>query len=338
MGEARLASCPTLARWGVSAHADLVYRALTAFGPQSRVELARSLKIGERPVQAALDELLGFGSALVARDADRARVRVWRGRPPESVVRILRDRQAHIAKARHQLERRLSTLDVVGTPIDWRAARPIYGVGAVRSRVAELVTAERWEHLSMNPEPAFSATSAKAGVPILRAALQRGVATRTLGVPVAAEDESEAHTTDLYEYDLEYRELPQQPIKLMVMDRATVFLPLDPAANFTQGVWELTEPSLVDRVVSFFLRQWSTATAPADRGWIPPAALSHREQAIFRLLATGATDAVVAARLNLSVRTVAYALEDVMDRYGARTRFQLGLLLGAQIDENRQHT
>ena len=52
---------------------------------------------------------------------------------------------------------------------------------------------------------------------------------------------------------------------------------------------------------------------------------------------TGAI-AVLAARLNLSVRTVAYALEDVMDRYGARTRFQLGLLLGAQIDENRQHT
>jgi DNA-binding CsgD family transcriptional regulator len=319
---------PTLTRWGVSPQADLMFRALTTFGPKSAAELARSLQLPERQVRAALDELHGLDAADVVCDAPSANARVWEGSPPESVAEGLRQRQAQLAAARRRLERRLSILDIVHGPVDLRTARPICGIAGVRARLAELVAAEREEHLAMNPEPAFSATSARAAAPPSRAALRRGVTVRTLGVPASEEDRSEAYAPEMFGYGLQYREMPQQPIKLMVMDRTTAFLPLDPAADFRGGVWEVADQSTVDEVVAFFVRQWSLAGPPADRGWVPPAGLSARERAILAVLSSGATDATAAAKLNLSVRTVAYAVQNLMERYGVRSRFQLGLVLG----------
>jgi DNA-binding CsgD family transcriptional regulator len=250
-------------------------------------------------------------------------------------VATLRDRQALLASGRFHLGRQLSTLDIVDAPAAvLRTARPVYGVHAVRRRLAELVRAERREHLAMNPEPAFTATSAKAAIPASRAALQRGVTTWTLGVRAAAEDQSEAQTKELYGYGLQYRELPQQPIKMMIMDRTTAFLPLNPAALFSAGVWEISCPVVVVQLVSFFLRHWSIAIEPSLTGWEPPTSLSPREQAIVGLLATGATDAAVAAKLNISVRTIAYTLRDLMERHGVQNRFQLGLVLGSQPVQN----
>jgi DNA-binding CsgD family transcriptional regulator len=324
-------SAPTLTRWGVSAHADLVYRMLTTFGPRSDSALAGALQLPVKTVRAGLEELHGLGAAEPLPSPPRPLERSWRATSPSTVVSVLRARQDLLTRARFHLPRQLSTLDIVEpSEAALRTARPIYGLPAVRGRLAELVAAERREHLAMSPEPAFSAASARAGIPAGRAALQRGVTAWTLGVPTSAEDRSEEQTRELYGYGLRYRELPQQPTKMMIMDRTTVFLPLNPAALFSHGVWEISSPAVVDGLVSFFLRHWSAAIEPKARGWVPPAALTAREQAIVTLLAAGATDAAVAARLGLSVRTIAYTLRDLMERYGVQTRFQLGLVLGSQ--------
>ncbi|WP_155388391.1 helix-turn-helix domain-containing protein [Catellatospora paridis] len=58
--------------------------------------------------------------------------------------------------------------------------------------------------------------------------------------------------------------------------------------------------------------------------------LTPRERMIVVLLAKGYTDAAIAAKLDLSVRTIAYTLSSLMDRFGVSTRFQLGLRLGAE--------
>jgi DNA-binding NarL/FixJ family response regulator len=56
--------------------------------------------------------------------------------------------------------------------------------------------------------------------------------------------------------------------------------------------------------------------------------LTLRERAIVDLLAEGCIDAVVAHRLGISQRTIAYTLRTLMDRLGVENRFQLGLTLG----------
>jgi DNA-binding CsgD family transcriptional regulator len=57
--------------------------------------------------------------------------------------------------------------------------------------------------------------------------------------------------------------------------------------------------------------------------------LTPRERAIIELLAQGHTDETAARELELSRRTVGYALGGLMGRLGVDNRFQLGLALGA---------
>ncbi|WP_412540495.1 helix-turn-helix domain-containing protein [Longispora sp. K20-0274] len=49
--------------------------------------------------------------------------------------------------------------------------------------------------------------------------------------------------------------------------------------------------------------------------------LSSREHAIIALLAAGHTDASASVELDISVRTIAYTLSDLMGRLGVRNRF-----------------
>ncbi|MBB5872680.1 DNA-binding CsgD family transcriptional regulator/predicted DNA-binding transcriptional regulator [Allocatelliglobosispora scoriae] len=322
---------PLLTRWGVSIHADLVYRTLTLQGSRSGGELTRSLELSARTVSAALDELHGLGIVALVADAKLAQGRVWRGHPPESAVRTLREQQHRLATARRELHRQLSVLDLVEiTPAELREARPITTVDAARRRLGELMAAERHEHLAMNPEQAFTGATTKAAIPTAREVLLRGVATMTLGVPAAVEDESELHAVELDDYGLQYREQASQPIKLMIMDRTTAFLPLEPDSNFSRGVWEISSAQAVSRLVAFFLGRWHSAVEPLPRA-AAPMPLSSRERAIITLLARGETDGSVATTLGLSVRTIAYTVRELMERNGVTTRFQLGLALGAEV-------
>ena len=91
---------------------------------------------------------------------------------------------------------------------------------------------------------------------------------------------------------------------------------------------EVRAAAAVDALVELFLRRWDEAGA-AHRGAARTMKLTSREQAIVTLLANGHTDASASAQLGLSVRTIAYTLRGLMDRYGVQNRFQLGLLLGA---------
>lgn len=59
----------------------------------------------------------------------------------------------------------------------------------------------------------------------------------------------------------------------------------------------------------------------------PPPPLSPREERSVALLAGGCTDTVVGRRPAVSERTVTATVRALMDRYDARSRFQLALRL-----------
>ena len=81
-------------------------------------------------------------------------------------------------------------------------------------------------------------------------------------------------------------------------------------------------------------RPWLPTQTPRHHTPAPPPgppmiALTPRERAIVELLAQGHTDETAARELELSRRTVGYALGGLMSRLGVDNRFQLGLALGA---------
>jgi DNA-binding CsgD family transcriptional regulator len=126
---------------------------------------------------------------------------------------------------------------------------------------------------------------------------------------------------------MRYRELPSVPTKVMIFDRRVAVLPLDPL-DVAKGALELAVPDAVRSVAAWFLRQWDTARPPRE-GLATTVDFTPREQSIVALLAAGHTDASAAAQLGVSVRTVAYAVRGLMDRYNVQNRFQLGLVLGS---------
>ncbi|MFE0458591.1 LuxR C-terminal-related transcriptional regulator [Kitasatospora sp. NPDC058965] len=311
----------------MSAPADLVHRTLTALGPSTQAELAATLKMARRRVQEALDELRAVGGC----EPEGARQPRWRAAAAHTLADALRRRRLETAAAANTLRQRMTSpgglaikeadlSTAFGTTI-----RPLFGSEQVRARLGDLVAAEHCEHLAMNPEPAFDNRTLQAAAPLDRKLVSRGIQLFSLGVPRAADDRSGAHTQELIAGGMHYRELPALPTKLIIIDRTTAIVPIDPGTP-GKGAWEITTPAVLHRLTELYLQYWHQGITP-ERRWTPPMSLTPRERAVLSLLADGHTDDSAAAQLGLSRRTIAYTIADLMERYNARNRFQLGLFL-----------
>ncbi|MEU4603375.1 helix-turn-helix transcriptional regulator [Kribbella sp. NPDC023972] len=118
------------------------------------------------------------------------------------------------------------------------------------------------------------------------------------------------------------RTMPYIPMNALVIDGSIAVLPAD-SANSSVAVLRLT--SVVTNAIELFERIWPDAVPLAGDDLPDDTDLSGREQEMLRLLALGATDEVAAAQLGISVRTVRRMVAQIMNRLGARSRFQAGV-------------
>jgi len=307
---------PTLTRWGLSADADLIYRALALLGPADAHRLARELGLARTRTKSALDELAAAGAAVLAGGA-------WAARTPAEVVQRFRRRPPPAPPAAERWRQHFATIDGIAAAgrLDV-PARLWPSRAATRDRVAYLATVERHEHLTINNEPVFSAESTSAGRPVDRRLAARGVRLRVIdrdqnprpgavgAVPLGP-----------------VRRVAAPPVKLMVFDRKVALFPADPL-DLERGYVEVADEKFVAGLCALFERLWAEGSDPY-RQEVIPIDLSPRESALVGLLALGHTDQTAAGELGLSPRTVAYTLRALMDRLGVRNRFQLALTLGA---------
>jgi DNA-binding CsgD family transcriptional regulator len=313
---------PVLTRWGVSADADLVYRALTQLGPMDDGRLARELGMSTARVRSATEELEARGAGF------RRPAHAWAAAPPSEVMcRLRRARPARTADDRASRWRsHVAAVDGLG-PFDVSAVRHWPSRAAARWRAAQLVAAERYEHLAINNEEVHSAEALSAARPLDRSLLDRGIRLLVVERPPRDGDLGLPGRSVAAVPEGHYRQAADIPLKLMVFDRRVAFFPADPL-DLEQGYVEIADPSAVRRCCAVFQRVWQTGRDPFRQG-VPPIELSAREQALVALFAAGHTDVTAASAAGLSARTVAYAMRALMDRLGVDNRFQLGLLLGA---------
>ena len=333
------APIPTLTRWGLSSDADLVFRTLATFGPRPAARLAAELGLSRPRTDAGLAELRACGAAVaVAEDGSAGRrIPVWVSRPPDTVVRELRlrrlryaDREAQAARHRGIVRSMSDRLAGVGLPIA-PALAGVIGDGVrylqnrelLRQRLAELVPAERHEHLAINTEEVFDAQALR-GAPLSSVLIENGVTARGLGRPPADQDSLMSH---LASPSYVVRETHDVPMKLFVCDRRVALFPVDPL-DFDRGYLEVRHPAVVTALVGLFEKHWAEAADPRAGG-TASIVLSDRERGLVDLLALGHTDATAAVQLRISPRSVTNLLRGLMDRLAVDNRFQLGLALGA---------
>jgi len=307
---------PALTRWGLSADADLVYRALALLGRSDGPRLTRELGLARARTASALDELAAAGAAAAAGT-------VWAARPPAQVLRHLRRRPGLPPAAAERWRQHFATVDGIGeSGVRGLPARLWPSRAAARRRVAQLASVERYEHLAINNEPVVSTESLSAAKPVDRGLAGRGVAVRVID----RHQDSPLSTVGPVPRDL-YRQVAAPPMKLMVFDRRVTLFPADPL-DLERGYVEVADGRFVAALCALFERLWAQGREPYDRG-TDPVDLAPRESALLGLLSLGHTDQSAAAELGLSPRTVAYTMRALMDRAGVHNRFQLALVLGA---------
>ena len=159
--------------------------------------------------------------------------------------------------------------------------------------------------------------------------LRRGVRFRTIydRTALAAPGRIDA-VRALADSGEESRVLASVPMKLVIADRSVGLILRQPAEDETVL---LHNSALLDGLVTLFGLLWAQA-APL---WSPSqdpgrddgeaALLSADETHLLGLAAAGLTDHAVARRLGVAQRTVERRMRRIMDRLGARTRFQAGL-------------
>lgn len=155
-----------------------------------------------------------------------------------------------------------------------------------------------------------------------RASLRPGVRYRVL-CPDAARLSGVLSAVSLAGVDV--RTDAEVPMEALVVDRTAALLPADRATS-PAGVAVFRLPGVVTATTGLFERIWQDAVplAPADLAEARDAALTGRERDLLTLLCAGSTDESAAARLGISVRTVRRMVADIMNRLGARSRFQAG--------------
>jgi DNA-binding CsgD family transcriptional regulator/sugar-specific transcriptional regulator TrmB len=127
--------------------------------------------------------------------------------------------------------------------------------------------------------------------------------------------------------DVEARTLDEVTERLIVVDRAVAFIP---ASADRALALEVRHPALIAYFVNTFDRLWRLATPMHPQAVQPPTlnGISPRQRAIATLLIEGHTDAAIADRLGMNVRTARVHIAKLAATLGSDSRAQLGYLIG----------
>lgn len=127
--------------------------------------------------------------------------------------------------------------------------------------------------------------------------------------------------------DAEARTLDQITERLIVIDRTVAFIPAN--ADRTLAL-EVRHPVLIDYFAVIFDRLWHLATPmhPQAAARAGAGGITTRQRAIAALLIEGHTDAVIAGRLGMNIRTARVHIAKLAATLGSESRAQLGYLIG----------
>ena len=187
------------------------------------------------------------------------------------------------------------------------------------------------EVLSVQPRTADNSSRGKAEAVALerdQALLDRGGRIRALYQHTQRHSPLVIARYEQLRGDAEARTLDEVTGRMIIVDRTVAFIPANPDRTMAL---ELRQPALVDHLATTFDRLWRLATPmyPEAAGRRPSQqGITTRQRAIAGLLVEGHTDAVIADRLGMNVRTVRVHIAKLAAALGSESRAQLGYLIG----------
>ncbi|MFF7298389.1 helix-turn-helix domain-containing protein [Streptomyces sp. NPDC008265] len=317
-----------LTELGLDARAENVYRAMLIDPGSGVAALAATLGVGEDEVREALDLLSEL--ALVQPSADDSgRLRAV---SPDIGMEILMARgQAELAAQQQRLEAsRAAAARLISEYSQLRPAdrhpgvEQLIGLDAVRDRLVALTRDTKDELLAFSPDATLSESALTASRPLNRTLLERGVRMRTVYLDsVRNSRPSVEHANWLTELGGQVRTAASLPTRMLIVDRSTALIPV--SDDSSAGAVVLTGHGMLVALCALFESTWATAQPLAEVAVLGPDGLTAQQTTAVRLLAEGHTDEAIAKRLGVSSRTARRIANELMERLGARSRFEAGV-------------
>ncbi|GAA3061693.1 MULTISPECIES: helix-turn-helix transcriptional regulator [Actinomycetes] len=297
-----------LHRLGLSGEAAEAYLTLLAQGSR-RV-------IPPEPVRAEL-----AAAGLLGESGDEG---VWLLNDPRQVLRAVARRHRRQAEAVLHLEHQLGSLWDRPTESGTEIVEVLHGRSAVTQVADSSQLAVRHEVRSLDRGP-YSPSTAGEMCPIQRQMLPRGIRYRTVyGEDAAAAPDIRRAIGESVDLGEEARVHAAVPMRLRLMDDDLGLIVLNEEERVT-GV--VVHPSpLLDALIGLFDSIWATSVPLGVADDIPHLDdVDGQTRQLLRLMASGLTDEHMARELGISRRTLSRRVQDLLERTGARTRFQLGV-------------
>ncbi|MDX3453759.1 helix-turn-helix transcriptional regulator [Streptomyces sp. ME02-8801-2C] len=291
----------------------------------------RALREGHVPAGEAADTpcLLDFG--LLQPDIeDPLRLRPLA--PAVALPRLLRESAEAVARKRRQealLAEAFEPLMHLDAP-DAATATPMISLRSGFDRINRIITrtlAEASDELlAIQPYTGLLSRTLTA-LERDQALLDRGARIRTLYQHTVRHSPTIRARYETLKGDAEARSLDEVTDRLIIVDRTVAFIPANEDRTLAL---EIRHPVLVRYFVTTFERLWGLATPMYPEAVRPPSlnGVTPRQRAIATLLVEGHTDAVIAGRLGMNIRTARVHIAKLAATLGSESRAQLGYLIG----------
>lgn len=315
---------------GLTSLQEAVYRAALD-GPHLSVdELAEKLDLTVDEVRSARRALLDMRVMRTSREEP--------GRlfPVDPVVGLqdliareneqLLERQQRIAASQTLVLRMLEKRELAtrASGVDGGMER-LVGVDTVQQRLERLSCDVQRSVMTFMPGGAQSPAALEAARENDGRARARGVAIRTVGLnSVRVAEGTLSYARWLTDCGGEFRTACVLPPRMVVVDQRFALVPIDPD-NTRVGALFLTEPGLVALLVALFEQIWEVSTPLGADRHPNRDGLSPQEKKLLTLIAHGNTDESAAAKMFISPRTARRMMASIMERLGARSRFEAGV-------------
>lgn len=317
-----------LVELGLDGTAEAVYRIMLVRPQLGERDIARSLELSEPEVREALERL---GELTLVRPSYEFPHRL-RAVPPAAGMEVLvARRQAELAADQQRLEasreaaaRLVADFASLAPAVSGPGVEQLTGLDQIRDRLAALTREVREEVLGLNTDGVRIAEGMGASRPLDRELLDRGVRMRTVYLDSVRNDEPTLAYADwLTARGGQVRTVSMLPVRMVVLDRRTAVIPLA-GQEVPDGAVVLTSEGVVSVLCALFETVWASSR-PLGSGSAPDGhGLTTQQSATLQLLAAGHTDDAIAKRLGVSPRTARRIATDLMERLGARSRFEAG--------------
>ncbi|MFF4343798.1 helix-turn-helix transcriptional regulator [Kitasatospora sp. NPDC001540] len=330
-----------LQAFGLSDPADRLYRELLRTPRATDAELTARLGLVPDQLRSSRTELTGLGLLRPSREDPSHLHPVV---PELGLAALLARREAELLSQRQEFEQARAAFGQLRAEAaaerHHTRTEHLIGADAIRDRLAELGAGTSSQALVLSPDAgptnapnAPNAPNARdepdtpaAGLPdesLAAELLTRGVELRTLFVDaVRRHPPTVEYARRLVGLGGQVRTAPALPLRLVVLDRETVLLPLDPERADTATVLHGRGP--VAALCALFDGLWHSAAPLCHPRGRDLNGMTAQHYALLRILQQGDTDVVAARKLGVSERTVRRLTAEALEVLGARSRFQAG--------------